>query len=102
MLLKECPSLHQLLLGSLRNAGSQVPPQTSEVGNGICALTPLPRVSDVQYDFRSTTVENLLYSSISQPVFHRQLVSWDSAVSQGKYPGLLGIFLAWSGECGEN
>lgn len=63
-------------------------------GNGICALTPLPRVSDVHYDFRSTTVEILLYNSISQPMFHRQLVSWDPAV------GASGCSLARSGEFG--
>lgn len=60
------------------------------------ALTPLPRVSDVHYDFRSTTVENLLYDSISQPVFHRQLVSWDPAV------GASGYFLARSGDFGKS
>lgn len=96
MPLRAWPSLHRLHFESLRNAGSQVPPQTSEVGNGICALAPLPRVSDVHYDFRSTTVDNLLYNSISQPVFHRQLVSWDPAV------GTSGYFLARSGEFGES
>lgn len=52
-------SFHQLHLESLRNAGSLVPPQTSEVGNGAHVLTCLPSVPDAHYNFRTTTLGNL-------------------------------------------